>query len=91
MQEPSLKKAMTTLEFLSQDAETRRLYDARQKAIHDYVSDLAGAKEEGRQEGRQEERRVLAKSLLRMGLSLEQITQATGLPLDALEKLQADG
>lgn len=35
MQEPELGKAMTVLEFLSQDAEARRLYEMRQKALHD--------------------------------------------------------
>jgi hypothetical protein len=30
MNEPTLKKAMDTLEFLSQDQEARRLYEARQ-------------------------------------------------------------
>ncbi|MFB5762302.1 hypothetical protein ACE5LO_18095 [Paenibacillus medicaginis] len=33
--EPVLNKAMTTLEFLSQDEEACRLYKDRQKYLHD--------------------------------------------------------
>lgn len=45
--EPELGKAMTVLEFLSQDKEARRLYEMRQKALHDEASMLAGARKEG--------------------------------------------
>lgn len=38
MNEPVLKKAMDTLEFLSQDAEARRLYENRQNYLHDEAS-----------------------------------------------------
>lgn len=43
MNEPVLKKAMDTLEFLSQDAEARRLYEDRQKFLHDEASMIEGA------------------------------------------------
>ncbi|MFD0710459.1 hypothetical protein [Paenibacillus sp. GCM10027626] len=38
MNEPMLKKAMDTLEFLSQDAAARMAYDARMKALSDEKS-----------------------------------------------------
>ncbi|MNJ55017.1 PD-(D/E)XK nuclease family transposase [compost metagenome] len=38
MNEPTLKKAMDTLEFLSLDREARRLYEERQKYLHDEAS-----------------------------------------------------
>lgn len=47
MNEPALGKAMTALEYLSQDTEARRLYEMRQKALHDEASMLEGAREEG--------------------------------------------
>ncbi len=56
MNEPTLRKAMDTLEFLSQDREARQLYEMRQKALHDEVSMILGAKEEGRAQGRAEGR-----------------------------------
>jgi hypothetical protein len=47
MSKPMLRKAMHTLKFLSRDAETQRLYEMRQKFLHDETSMLAGAREEG--------------------------------------------
>jgi predicted transposase/invertase (TIGR01784 family) len=38
MDMPELKKAMTTLEFLSQDKEARALYEMRQKSLMDEAS-----------------------------------------------------
>ncbi len=38
MNEPTLKKGMDTLEFLSLDREARRLYEERQKYLHDEAS-----------------------------------------------------
>ncbi|CQR51567.1 hypothetical protein PRIO_0314 [Paenibacillus riograndensis SBR5] len=40
MNEPGLEKAMNTLQYLSQDSEARRLYEARQKYLHDEASML---------------------------------------------------
>lgn len=45
MNEPTLKKAMDTLEFPSQDREARRLYEERQKFLHDEASALEWATE----------------------------------------------
>ncbi|MCQ4086787.1 Rpn family recombination-promoting nuclease/putative transposase [Saccharibacillus sp. JS10] len=44
MNEPKLKKAMNTLEFLSQDKELRMEYEARQKFLHDQASMMNAAK-----------------------------------------------
>lgn len=78
--EPALGKAMTALEYLSQDAEARRLYEMRQKALHDEASMLEGAKEEGKIE--------LARNLLHMGVDLNTLAKATGLPVEELNKLK---
>ena len=37
-EDTAMRKALTTLEFLSQDEEARQLYEARQKALHDTPS-----------------------------------------------------
>ncbi|WP_339249199.1 hypothetical protein [Paenibacillus sp. FSL P2-0136] len=44
MNEPVLKKAMNTLEFLSQNEEARRQYEARQRYLHDEASMYEAAK-----------------------------------------------
>ena len=51
MHDPMMKKAVDVLETLSQDKESRLLYDAREKAIHDEVSRLEYAQLQGRSEG----------------------------------------
>ncbi len=50
-----LKKAAEELERLSQDEENRELYESRQKAIHDQVTNIEMAAEKGRKEGKREE------------------------------------
>jgi predicted transposase/invertase (TIGR01784 family) len=68
MNEPVLKKAMDTLEFLSQDAEARRLYEDRQKFLHDEASMIEGALAEGEARVQQQKARVMAAELLALGV-----------------------
>lgn len=79
MNEPALQKAMHTLEFLSQDEETRRLYEMRQKALHDEASMIEGAKAEGKVE--------VAKKLLDKGMDISFVVEVTGLPETEVKKL----
>ena len=101
-EDPAMRKALTTLEFLSQDEEARQLYEARQKALHDYASAIGEARdkgrtegrvegrEEGRTEGREEGRKEIARQLLAEGEPLERVARLTGLSLQELQKLSAD-
>ncbi|WP_151737769.1 Rpn family recombination-promoting nuclease/putative transposase [Paenibacillus tengchongensis] len=83
MNEPGLKKAMDTLQYLSQDSEARRLYEARQKYLHDEASMLEGAKQAGMkmgmQEGMQAGIKEVAKNMLELNLDIATIAKATGL------------
>ncbi|KZE78533.1 hypothetical protein AV654_01895 [Paenibacillus elgii] len=92
MNEPTLQKAMDTLDFLSQNEEARRLYEMRQKALHDEASMIDGAKEEGKREGKLEGKREkeieVAKNLLEMGMDVAKIVKATGLPESEVKKLK---
>ena len=58
MEDPAIARAESVLDWLSCDQETLRLYELREKAIHDEITRIEGAfdkgKEEGKQEGRQE-------------------------------------
>ncbi|ETT37994.1 hypothetical protein C161_07718 [Paenibacillus sp. FSL R5-192] len=47
MNESGVKIVMDTLEFLSQDREARRLYEERQKYLHDEASMIEWATEKG--------------------------------------------
>ncbi|PUA37514.1 hypothetical protein C8Z91_19405 [Paenibacillus elgii] len=84
MNEPTLQKAMDTLDFLSQNEEARRLYEMRQKALHDEASMIDGAREEGKREKEIE----VAKNLLEMGMDVAKIVKATGLPESEVRKLK---
>lgn len=52
--EPALKKAMSVLEFLSQDEQARQRYIDRQKFLWDEASMIEGAREEGLKKGLEE-------------------------------------
>ncbi|OPA80854.1 hypothetical protein BVG16_00440 [Paenibacillus selenitireducens] len=75
MNEPGLERAMDTLQYLSQDSEARRLYEARQKYLHDEASMIEAAKQEGVKAGIEE----VAKNMLALNLDIATIAKATGL------------
>ena len=56
-----IKKAQEELEYLSGDEEARRIAELREKAIRDEITNLEGAREEGKKEGIQEEKKEIAK------------------------------
>ena len=93
-EDPTMLKALTTLEFLSQDEEARRLYEARQKALHDYASAIGEALDKGRFEGRTEGRKErdmeFARQLLAEGEPLERVARLTGLSPLVLQQLTSD-
>ncbi|MFS0874034.1 MULTISPECIES: Rpn family recombination-promoting nuclease/putative transposase [Paenibacillus] len=80
MNEPGLEKAMDTLQFLSQDSEARRLYEARQKYLHDEASMLEGARKAGITE--------VAKNMLDLNLDISTIAKATGLTEQEINQLK---
>jgi predicted transposase/invertase (TIGR01784 family) len=96
MSTPGLKKAMTTLEFLSQDKKMRALALAREKALRDEISKLDWARTEGEEKGRAEGEEKgkavgkleVAKNLLNKGMSVLEIFEVTGLPESEIAKLK---
>ena len=46
------------------------------------------AREKGRAEGRAEEKKTIARNLLAMGLTIEQVAQGSGLPIEEVKSLQ---
>ncbi|WP_340026488.1 PD-(D/E)XK nuclease family transposase [Paenibacillus sp. FSL K6-1096] len=79
MNEPVLKKAMDTLEFLSQDDEARRMYEDRQKYLHDEASMIEGALAEGQARGERRKAVQMATELLAHGVDISIIAKASGL------------
>ncbi|CAM3485618.1 MULTISPECIES: hypothetical protein [Saccharibacillus] len=85
MNELELGQATSTLQGLSQDAEARRVYEVRQKVLHDEASMLDWATQAGLRQGA----RIVAQNMLRFDLDLDTIVQVTGLSeskILALEK-----
>jgi predicted transposase/invertase (TIGR01784 family) len=92
---PEVKRAVETLYSLSGNEQVRAEYEMRQKALRDiasqnddfYQDGIQKGLVKGREEGREEGREALletARKLREMGLSMEQISAATGLSSDAL-------
>jgi predicted transposase/invertase (TIGR01784 family) len=95
---PAINEAWGVIKVLSGDERSRALAEAREKARMDLDSFLGDARyegrqeglQEGRQEGRQEEKWEVARNLLRKNMSHDDISDATGLSLDEINRLAAD-
>jgi predicted transposase/invertase (TIGR01784 family) len=77
-----IKMAFETLVHVSEDDRERAINMSRRKWQTDYDSDMITAREVGREEGREEGRVEVARKLRAMGMSNEQIVQATGLSIE---------
>jgi predicted transposase/invertase (TIGR01784 family) len=95
----AIQEAETKYLEVTQDEETLRLYEMREKALHDWVSDVNHAKREGIEEGIEkgiekgikegiEKGRLEdAKNMLRKGLSIDLIYEITGLDTKTIQSL----
>ncbi len=91
-----IKKAYSILEVISKDGIKRAAYEAREAELHDQMTRLKSAREEGLKEGIKEgiEKGIekgkieMTKNLLNMGLSSEQIAKAAGFSIDDIEKIK---
>ena len=84
MSDSIIKKAVEQWDWLSQDEETRARYRSRMMAESDRASALLRAEQRGKAEGRAE----VAKTALAAGVSLETISQITGLDQETILKLK---
>lgn len=100
---PEVQKALDTLKEISANEEEREIYNLRQQTEFGYISEknvaVINAKAEGEKIGIEKERakaelekkelvNKTAKNLLAMNLSVEQISQATGLSISEIEDLK---
>lgn len=86
-----IKKAMKIIDEMSMDEKEWELYQSRKMAIMDYNTGIREAKEEGKREGiKKGERKKqieIAKELLKLGMSIENIQKATKLTIEEIKKL----
>jgi len=80
----AISKANERLNFVSQDKDFLRTYHLREMALSDWTTGINTATEKGKIEGKIE----VAKNLLQMKISKEQIKEATGLDLETIQSLQ---
>ena len=79
----NLKEAVEKLEVISGDEKMRRIAELRLKDILDKNTNIRAAREEGKL-ARQVE---IIKNLLKLKIPKEQISQATGLSIEEIEKI----
>lgn len=65
------------------DSEEREIYENDLKAMRDYKAGLKTAERKGREGAKIE----MAKNFLKMGLSIEQIAEGTGLSIEEIKKI----
>jgi predicted transposase/invertase (TIGR01784 family) len=82
-----IREAVDVLYEISGDAEARGIYEMRQKAWRDRMSQFAGYYEEGLEKGREERLEQTARNLKLMGIPLAQIAQGTGLSEERIKAL----
>ena len=86
------KRLEQIADVASLSRQERMKYDVGLRKYRDTLSVLEGAKQdglaEGRAEGRAEEKKTIARNLLAMGLTIEQVAQGSGLPIEEVKNLQ---
>lgn len=97
---PAIRKAYQTLEVLSKDEETRKVYEAREAVLLDRALMLQAAEkkgiaegiergiEKGIEEGIALERESVARNLISLGFDNNIISKATGLDTGTVKKLR---
>ncbi|WP_194847614.1 Rpn family recombination-promoting nuclease/putative transposase [Candidatus Neptunochlamydia vexilliferae] len=83
-QDPVFQRALERLERLSSDPATRKAYEASINEHRDHLAVLSSE----RKAGRKEEKLEIAQALLKQGLPLSQIAEATGLLIEEVKSLR---
>jgi predicted transposase/invertase (TIGR01784 family) len=87
---PQLKHAVGKLMELSADERERMIAESRsilQGDIKSLKMEAAAAEAKGRSEGQTEALHAVARNLLRLGIPVEKIIEATGLPIEEIRAL----
>ncbi|RCX13480.1 putative transposase/invertase (TIGR01784 family) [Anaerobacterium chartisolvens] len=103
-EEPAIAKAENILEYLGSLDEIKRYYESREMAVHDEITRLVGAREEGLQEGMEKgiEKGIekglqegikirniqIVKNMRSLGMKDEDIAKSIGLMIDEVESIK---
>jgi predicted transposase/invertase (TIGR01784 family) len=93
-QEPTIAKAEQILEHLGSLDEIRRYYEAREMKIHDEITRITEAREEGLTQGITQgitrEKSDTARKMLLKNMDERLITEITGLSSEQLQKIKME-
>ncbi len=86
-----IRKAKEELDKISQDKKERRLAELREKEIMDEMAIRASGYKEGKEEGINEGKKIekieIAKAMINKGITIDVISEITGLDTDSVNKL----
>ncbi|MCH5138993.1 PD-(D/E)XK nuclease family transposase [Clostridiaceae bacterium UIB06] len=82
----SIKKAYNLLQIISKDEKARMIYEAREAELRDQLTRIKSAE----QKGANEKSIKIARNLLKMGLSVEQVATAAELTIEQIEKIKKE-
>lgn len=82
------EEAYDVLDKLSADEIKRLEYEAREKAIKDYNTQMWSAENRGLQKGREEGREELIHSMLKVGLPIEKIAEIAGMTETEIREIE---
>ncbi|MED2186126.1 Rpn family recombination-promoting nuclease/putative transposase [Bacillus wiedmannii] len=89
--DPVLKKAIEDWERLSSDKDFLRLYEAREKAIKDRISEIETAEEKAAEKAAKEARIAtkieMIHNLIKVGVPIEKISEATELSVEEVNEI----
>ncbi len=97
-----IKKAEKKLEYLSQDPESRALYEAREESRIEYNSSISYAMDKGREEGKkagieegmekgmEKEKVIIAINALKRDIDIDVVCDITGLTMDEVLKIKSN-
>ena len=83
-----LEQAKEDLNYLTGEAEERRLQELRERWEMDYNSDIGEAIEKGIKKGKTEEKEKIIINLLNMNMDIEKIEEATGVSKEEINKIK---
>ena len=82
----AIKRAEQKLEYISSDEDALALYRAREDSAHERANLIYT----GRMEGMEERTIQIAQNMLAKNISLDLITEITGLSIEEIKVLQAE-
>ena len=82
-----IERAKVEMNYLTGDAEVKRLAELREKWEMDYNSGIDYAKTEGRKEGNKEAKKEMAKRMKEDNIDIDIIVKYTRLTKEEIEKI----